>query len=238
MNVKYYNMNGLIKKYLVFTFGLYFLSLGIVLIIRSSLGSTPISSVNYVVSLNTPLSLGTCTFIINMLLILGQFWLIRGNSTRKDYLEILLQIPFSFLFSAFIDFNMYIAAPIVPPNYFMAIALVLVGCLVQAIGVVLEIKPGVAMMSAEGFVKYASRRYHKEFGKLKVGFDITLVTIAVLTSLAFSGKIEGIREGSVIAATLTGLIVTFLNTRILTRRNLNRLLHTSRTTDSNENISR
>ena len=39
--------------------------------------------------------------------------------------------------------------------------------LVQSIGVVLELKPRVAMMSAEAFVKYASRHYNKEFGKFQ-----------------------------------------------------------------------
>ena len=79
------------------------------------------------------------------------------------------------------------------------------------------------MMSAEAFVKYASSRYHKEFGKFKIGFDITLVSLAVIISLAVTGRVEGVREGSVIAASITGIIVTFLNTRILTRRNMHRL---------------
>lgn len=55
-----------------------------------------------------------------------------------------------------------------PDNYGMSIALLLTGCMIQSIGVVLELKPKVAMMSAEAFVKYASRRYNKEFGKFKV----------------------------------------------------------------------
>ena len=67
------DIKTILKKYLVFVFGLYFLAAGIVLIIHSALGTTPISSVNYVLSLNSPLSLGTCTFIVNVLLILGQF---------------------------------------------------------------------------------------------------------------------------------------------------------------------
>ena len=99
-------MKDVFKRYLVFVIGLYFLAAGIVLIVRSALGTTPISSVNYVLSLNSPLSLGTCTFLINMLLIMGQFWLIRKNNTKQDTIEILLQLPFSLIFSAFIDFNM------------------------------------------------------------------------------------------------------------------------------------
>lgn len=87
-------MKKLFERYLVFSIGLYFLSMGIVLIVRSTLGTTPISSVNYVLSLNTPLTLGTCTFIINMLLILGQFWLIRDRMTRRDTIEIFCRFHF------------------------------------------------------------------------------------------------------------------------------------------------
>ena len=75
--------------------------------------------------------------------------------------------------------------------------------MVQSIGVVLELKPRVAMMSAEAFVKYASRHYNKEFGKFKVYFDITLVTLAVILSLLLTQGIQGVREGSLIAACIT-----------------------------------
>lgn len=217
-------MKDVCKRYLVFIIGLYFLAAGIVLIIRSALGTTPISSVNYVLSLNSPLSLGTCTFLINMVLILGQFWLIRKNRTRQDIIEILLQLPFSFIFSAFIDFNMTITNNLHPESYGMSIALLLTGCMVQSIGVVLELKPKVTMMSAEAFVKYASRHYNKEFGKFKVYFDVTLVTFAVLLSLLLSQCIEGVREGSLIAACITGYIVSFLNQKIMTRKTLYKLL--------------
>lgn len=217
-------MKDVIKRYLVFIVGLYFLAAGIVLIIRSALGTTPISSINYVISLNTPLSLGTCTFIINMILILGQFWLIRKNKSRQDTIEILLQMPFSFIFSAFIDFNMAMTSDLHPTNYGMSIMLLLSGCLVQSIGVVLELKPKVAMMSAEAFVKYASRHYNKEFGKFKVYFDVTLVTLAVILSLILTQGIQGVREGSLIAACITGYVVSFLNQKIMTRKTLHKLL--------------
>ena len=142
-------LKTILKRYPVFILGLYFLSLGIVLIVRSALGTTPISSINYVLSINSALSLGTWTFIFNLLLIAGQFWLIRDRYSRRDILEILLQIPFSFLFAAFIDFNMLFTGQLHPGSYGLSVALLLTGCVVQSIGVVLEIKPRVAMMSAE-----------------------------------------------------------------------------------------
>ena len=45
-------MKKLLEKYLLFIIGLYFLATGIVLILRSTLGTTPISSINYVLSLD------------------------------------------------------------------------------------------------------------------------------------------------------------------------------------------
>lgn len=215
----------LIKRYLVFILGLYFLAAGIVLIVHSNLGTTPISSINYVLSVNTPLTLGTWTFIINNIYVIGQFWLVRGIGGKKDIMEILLQVPFSFLFSFFIDLNMRFAERLDPSSYSLSVAVLLIGCFVQAVGVVLEMKPKVVIMSAEGVVKYASRRYDKDFGKLKVALDVTLVTTAIIVSLIMSHRIDGVREGSVIAACITGFIVSFLNNKIITRRNLQRIVH-------------
>lgn len=213
----------LISRYAIFVIGLFLLSAGVSLIIRSTLGTTPISSVNYVMSVNTPLTLGAWTFIINILLIIGQFIILGSGRTRRDTVEILLQIPFSFLFGAFIDLNMWLTSSLHPSGYMAAIGILIAGCIVQSLGVVFEIKPKVAMMSAEAFVMYASRRWGKPFGKLKVAFDLSLVTSAVLISLLLSHRIDGIREGSLIAASVTGFIVTFLGRHIITRRNLNRL---------------
>jgi len=125
-------IKNIILRYLTFITGLYFLSLGIVLIVASSLGTTPISSVNYVVTLHTPITLGTATFLINVLLIAGQFWLIRsGHGTRKDRIEILLQLPFSLVFSIFIDINMAFIGSVEPTSYPMALAMLGAGCLSQ-----------------------------------------------------------------------------------------------------------
>ncbi len=217
-------MRNWIIRYAVFIIGLYFLTLGVVLIIRSSLGTSPISSFSYVLSLNTPLTLGMATFILNMLLIAGQFWFLRGIGTRRDYMEIMMQIPFSLLFSAFLDINMYLFRGMTPESYAGALAFLAVGCLIQAFGVVLEIKPNVVAMSGEGFVKYAARRFGKDFGRVKVMVDVGLVLIAVVTSLAMTHSIIGVREGTLVAALGVGLLVSFINTRLISHIPVHRIL--------------
>ena len=216
-------MKNILFRYLTFIAGLFFLSAGISLIVKSALGTTPISCLNYVVSINTPLTLGSATFLFNVGLIFIEFLLLRGRNSRKDTVEVLLQIPFSFLFGAFIDFNMWAFSGIVPESYIHSLLILGAGLLLQALGVVLELKPNVAIMSAEGVVKYAARRYHKDFGRMKVCFDIILVSSAILTSYLLAHRIEGVREGTLIAALATGFIVSLLSRYVITRRNLNRL---------------
>lgn len=218
-------MKSLIYRYCCFISGLFFLSLGIDFIVVSALGTTPISSINYVLSLNTPMTLGVATFVFNMLVIIGQFWLVRGIGNRKDYIEIMLQIPFSLLFSVFIDINMLWIGDIAVNGYITSLILLAVGCICQAIGVVFELKPNVAIMSAEGFVKYFCRRYNKDFGHTKVIFDISLVTSAILLSVAFCGRIDGVREGTVVAALCTGFMVNFLARHVFTRHNFDLIRH-------------
>lgn len=216
-------MGSLFKRYSVFILGLYFLSVGVVLIVNSSLGTTPISCLNYVLSINTPLTLGSATFVFNLLLIALQFLLIHGIGSRKDRVEILLQIPLSFVFGAFLDMNMYLLRDIHSAGYGMSALILLCGLVCQAVGVVLELKPNVAIMSAEGFVKYASRRFDKEFGRLKVFFDLTLVLSAVLLSLMLAHRIDGVREGTFVAAVFTGYAVSFLGSHVITRGTYNKI---------------
>ena len=218
-------MKSIISKYLTFILGLFFLSMGVDFIVTSALGTTPISSINYVLSLNFPLSLGTATLLFNMLIIALEFWLVRGGDNRKDIMEILLQIPFSVIFSLFIDLNMLWISNFTPVNYLWSITLLCIGCVLQAIGVVFELKPNVAIMSAEGFVKYYCKRYHRNFGKVKVFFDVTLVLTAIILSLIFASRIDGVREGTLIAALSTGLLVNYFSRHIITRRNLNYILN-------------
>ena len=91
------------------------------------------------------------------------------------------------------DLNMALLASVEVKSYIFAIILVCAGCFTQALGIVLELKPNVAMLSPEGVVKYSSRRWRRNFGHLKVAFDISLVTTAAILSFIMAGHIEGLR---------------------------------------------
>ena len=81
----------------------------------------------------------------------------------------------------------------------------------------------VVMNSGEAFVKPVADTVQKEFGAGKGVFDISCVIVAVVLSLIFFDfHVMGAREGTIIAAVLTGFVVKFWNK--LVRKPLEKLL--------------
>ena len=80
-----------LKRYLIFFVGLFINSLGVALITKANLGTSPISSIPYVLSLDFSLTLGQFTIIFSVFLILLQIIILRKNFRLED----LLQIPMS-----------------------------------------------------------------------------------------------------------------------------------------------
>lgn len=58
-----------LKRYIIFIIGLYINSFGVSLITKAMLGTSPISSIPYVLSLNFPFSLGQFTIFFSLFLI-------------------------------------------------------------------------------------------------------------------------------------------------------------------------
>ena len=77
-------------------------------------------------------------------------------------------------------------------------------------GIALAVIANILYNSGEGLVKAISDTTKKNFGKTKIVFDICWVVIAAVLSWLFFGKIVGIREGTLIAALLTGWVVNLI----------------------------
>lgn len=199
------------RRYLLFVASLFINAFGIAFITKALLGTSPITSVTYVLSLFTPFTMGIWTILLNLLFVVLEPFLMTRRELREDLRMYLLQIPISFCFGLFIDFSMFMLSWLEPSAYVMQVTVLLIGCIILALGIALEVKANAAMMAGEYFVKTITRRFHGEFGYVKLGFDITLLTIACILSLVFLSDIQGVREGTVVSALLVGPIVHFVS---------------------------
>ena len=62
------------------------------------------------------------------------------------------------------------------------------------------------MLPGESFVRAVAQTWDREFGSTKVVFDVSMTIIAIILSLIFTHHLEGVREGTIIAALLVGFI--------------------------------
>lgn len=193
----------ILKRYLLLLVGLSIMVFGVAFSIKASLGTSPISSVPYVVSLFTSLTVGTATITMHCVFILLQILILR-----KNYHPIqLMQLPVAFFFGYLTDFGVWAVRGIHCDTYWQQWLVCLAGILLVAVGVSFEVKAGVIVLAGEGVVLAICKVFPKvKFGYMKVGFDVTLVIIACILSLSFTGQLQGVREGTVAAALLVGML--------------------------------
>ncbi len=195
-----------LKRYLIFLVGLFVNSLGVSLITKANLGTSPISSIPYVLSLNFPFTLGNFTIFFSIFLIVLQLIILRKNFK----LEHILQIPVSIIFGYFIDITMILFFWVNPEAYIMKIVYLLIGCLILGVGVYMEVLADVVMLPGESFVRAIVLTWKTNFGTTKICFDVSMSVIAAVLSFVFAGKLAGVREGTVIAALLVGFIARLI----------------------------
>lgn len=202
------------KRYILFIVSLFFAALGVAFTKHGELGVSPISSVANIMSYKfDSLSLGTWLIIYNCVLIVGQIAILR-----KEFEPIqLLQVPLSFLFGWFTDLGMWIVSFIPINSYPLRLTMVIVGVVILGFGITLSVIANVIMDAGEAFVKAVSDKIRKEFGNVKIVFDILNVVLALALSLVFFNfTIVGTREGTIISALLTGGVVKFFSKKLKT----------------------
>lgn len=203
-------MKRYVSRYLWFVIGVVINAFGIALITKAAMGTSPISSVSYVLSLEFPFSLGQFTFAVNMLFILGQAVLLK----REFKLVQLLQIAVNVIFSLFIDVGMLLLFWLQPTTLVVQILSLLAGCAVLGLGISIEVAPDVLMVPGEGMVNAIARVSKKRFGTVKILFDVTLVAIAAVLSLVFFGQLRGLGLGTLVSALLVGKFVNLYQKRL------------------------
>lgn len=182
--------------------GLAIMAFGVAFSIKASLGTSPISSVPYATACVSGLSVGTTTIIMNCIFVAMQMLILRR---RYQWFQ-LLQIPAAVVFGTMIDLGTLVLAPLPAGGYALQWLLCAVGTLLVALGVSVEVAAGLVITAGEGVVLAICQVLPVRFGTMKVIFDVTLVCLSVTIGLVFLGRVEGVREGTVAAALLVGLL--------------------------------
>lgn len=174
-------MRNILIRYSLATTGLLLVAMGVALSIISNLGTSPLSAPGYVLSPigGGRISVGNWTIIVNTVYIFIQLAVFRRNFKAKY----LMQIPASIVFGYLIDLSIWMFCWLHPAGFVSRLVVLVISCLVTALGVSIEVVSQGWMLSAEMTVYSISKTYHKPFDKVKVIMDLCHVLIS--SAIAF-----------------------------------------------------
>lgn len=187
------------------------MTLGVALCIRSSVGSSVISSLPFVFSLagetgEAPaLSVGGYTIAMNFVLVICQILVLRKRFEPVQ----LFQLAVGFVFGWLIDLNMWLTGAMTCDTVAIKAITQLAGCTVMGIGIAFEVKCGSVTMPGEGISIALSTVTGRPFPKVKIMVDTVLVVLAVAASYLFFDRWlwNVVGAGTLFAMIYVGLVV-------------------------------
>ncbi len=198
----------MLKRYGLLLIGLFVVAFGVALVTKASLGTSPIASLPYCISLILPfMTFGKWLIMYCFLLIFLQI-IMLGKACNK--FELLVQMAISLTFGYCTDFFMHILQGFTPENYGIKLASLILGCTVMALGAALEVTADVAMLPIDAIEQLVAKKLSQEYAKIRLIADISMVILSAILCLIFLGELAAVREGTVIVALLTGNIVKII----------------------------
>ena len=199
----------MIKRICLFVAGLFIMSVGVAFSITSTLGTTPISSISYALALITNIDIGITTFIFNAALILMQFLILRSRFHKRR----LLQLINCVLFGYFTDVALYLVS-FVPFEHTIPfyVAYMLISIILIAFGIFVYMPANIAPLPGEGCVEAIALVTGWRFSTVKIAFDASMVTIAlVMCWLWYTNVFGAVYIGTVISAFMVGFTLRQIN---------------------------
>ena len=201
-------------RLLIFVLGIFLMGLGVAIITKVDLGTSPISTIPYVLSYIVPGSFGFWTIMLSVVFITLQMVLLRNVLERTLYFQLLISPILGFA----IDIGMWLVQFYVPKMLALRILFLIIGCFVLATGIYLQIQAKLVMNPGESIVQVLSEKVNKPFSTVKIFFDWALVISASILGLTFLKTPQGIGIGTLISAFLVGYFVKLINNWKMTER--------------------
>lgn len=195
------------RRYIIFLVGLFICSFGVACTTKAGLGTSPVAAIPYTLSLIfTDLSFGNWLIIFCMFQILSQIIMLRKRTVAS---EIIIQVILSFAYGYLTDFSLLILNGLELNYYILKLLFLLIGCVILAFGVYLELLGDVGMLSGDAFIKAISTITNKEYGNVKIITDVSMSIISAGLAVAILHRLIGVREGTIIAALIVGVIIKY-----------------------------
>lgn len=195
-----------VYRVLIYILGLFFMAIGVAISVNANLGISPVNSLPYVISKMSGFALSSCVIGVFTVYIIAQIVLLR----REFQWINLTQLIFSTIFGYFVDFAKWLLADFYIPTYAGRLLMLAISIMVVSVGVELYLEVQLVPMPMEGMTLALAQVTRKPFPNVKIVVDCTVVLLGLVLSLVFLRRLDGVREGTIIAAVVTGKVLSLL----------------------------
>lgn len=193
-------------RVLIYCLGLLLMAFGVAISVNSNLGVSPVNSLPYVISRILNVQMGTCVTCVFCFYILLQIILLRREFKPIN----LLQIVFSTVFGYFVDFAKAVVGDFAIPTYFGQLTMLAISIPFIAVGIILYMDVQMVPMPMEGLSTCLAQKLGKPFPTMKTIIDCIVVGTGVVLCFVFLGGLDGLREGTIVTALVTGKVIALL----------------------------
>lgn len=199
--------NNFVKRIVMYFVGLFVMTIGIAISVKSNLGVSPVSSIPYTMTCVWGIEMGKATILFHCALVLFQILLLRKRFRIKNLLQVLVGIVFGY-FTTFCNWGASFLPS--PNNLAVQLLMMLISAVIIAIGIFLYLPPDIMPLAGEGAMQAISLVTGIPFPKVKVGFDVGMVATSLIVCLLCIHSLGSVGIGTVISSVLVGTVLGYI----------------------------
>ena len=199
--------NKIIYRLIRYLIGLFIMTIGIALSVKSDMGVSPVSSIPYTITCIFHIEMGNATILFHIVLVLLQIIILRKKFKWINLCQVLAGI----VFGKFTTLCNSLAA-LLPntDNIPIRLVMILISAFLIALGIFLYMPANIMPLAGEGAMQAVSEVTGIKFAKTKVLFDVSMVTVSLISCLIVLRSFGSVGIGTVIAAFLVGIILGWI----------------------------
>lgn len=174
---------------------------GVAVSVKSNLGVSPVSSIPYTITCVWGMEMGKATILFHAFLVMLQILLLKKSFQLKNLLQVPVGVVFGF-FTTFCNWCMTYLRPI--ENIGIRLMMLGISTILIAVGIFFYLPAAIMPLAGEGIMEAISQVTQISFPKVKVAFDVSMVTISLIVCLRLLHAPGSVGIGTIAAAILVG----------------------------------
>lgn len=208
--LKHNSKSNILARIICYFAGLFIMTAGIALSVKSRLGVSPVSSVPNAMTLIWGIEMGKGTILVHSFFVLLQIIILRKKFKLINLCQVLIGIVFGY-FTTFCNWGVEQLFPGVINSIWIRLLMQFISIILIGFGLFFYMPAKILPLALEGLVMTINEATGFAVHKVKMCADISLVVISAVLGLIFLHNLGSVGIGTALAAVFVGMVLGLLN---------------------------